>query len=83
MFCVYNISLDNCNHITVSSSIGHTLYNDYLSVYLGNKSRRLYGDEVGTFADDTSLLSGKEQTISTCHRFNTGSKTIQILILFD
>lgn len=57
MFCVYNISLENCNHISVSSSIGHTLFNDsmdYLSVYLGDRSWDLFDDKVGLFTEDTS-----------------------------
>ncbi len=91
MFCVYNISLDNCIHVTVSSSIGHTLYNDsidYLSVYLGDRSPRLYGDEVGTFADDTSSGSlyavlwsnaenhtsrGTFELTARCHSQNTAN----------
>ena len=60
MFCVYNISLDNCNHVTVASSVGHSLFpdsKDYLSVYLGDRHRNLFGDEVGSFLDDTSSSS--------------------------
>ena len=55
MFCLYNISVDKCNHVTVASSSGHTLFNDskdYLQLYLGHKSSPLFGESVSTFGDD-------------------------------
>ena len=60
MFCVYNISLDNCNHIILSSSYGHSLFpdsEDYLRVYLDERPTGLFGDAVGSFSEDISSSS--------------------------
>ena len=57
MFCLYNITLTNCNSITVrSTSEDYSLFvdeNDYLYLDFGveNSPVTLYGSEVGSYYD--------------------------------
>ncbi len=61
MFCVYNISIVGCNHITVRSTSGnHQLFDDrkdYLHFDFGDITKTVKGDSVGSFSESVSSSS--------------------------
>ena len=61
MFCIYNISIVGCNHITVRSTSGnHQLFDDgkdYLHFDFGDITTTVKGDSVGSFSESVSSSS--------------------------
>ena len=78
MFCVYNISMQDCNHITVrSTSDEHSLFDDgrdYLYFDFGQVTTTVTGDSIGSFSESVPTSSFYAVLWSDAEKFTSAGK---------